>query len=110
MDKNQIVCLLLKYIDSFALEYPIHISELIESKNKEVYTKLATLCYMFPMKIEDFTGTVQAEGTFEECTKEEYDRLIGYVKDIDLTKVREEEDNTDLKGELACSGGACEIK
>ena len=29
---------------------------------------------------------------------------------IDLTQINEEEDNTDLKGEVACAGGACEIK
>jgi len=32
------------------------------------------------------------------------------LSDIDLTRVREEEDNTDLKSEAACAGGACEIK
>jgi hypothetical protein len=29
--------------------------------------------------------------------------------DINLDNVIEIEDNTDLKGELACAGGACEI-
>jgi hypothetical protein len=29
---------------------------------------------------------------------------------IDLSKVIETQDNTDLSGELACAGGACEIK
>ena len=33
-----------------------------------------------------------------------------HVREIDLTKISESEDNTDLKGELACSGGSCEIK
>lgn len=28
---------------------------------------------------------------------------------IDLTQVIELEDNTNLQGELACAGGACEI-
>jgi hypothetical protein len=32
------------------------------------------------------------------------------LTNIDLTKVTEEEDNTDLKGEVACAGGACEVK
>ena len=31
------------------------------------------------------------------------------LTDIDLTKVKEVDDNTDLKGELACAGGSCEI-
>ena len=32
------------------------------------------------------------------------------MKDIDLTKVIEDDDNTDLSGEVACAGGACEVK
>ena len=28
---------------------------------------------------------------------------------VDLTNVVEMDDNTDLSGELACSGGSCEI-
>ena len=48
---------------------------------------------------------------FEVCTKSEYDTLIKYIADnpIDMTKIVEEEDNTDLSAELACSGGNCEI-
>jgi hypothetical protein len=30
--------------------------------------------------------------------------------DIDLSKVIEEDDETNLTGELACAGGACEVK
>ena len=30
--------------------------------------------------------------------------------EVDLTKVVEETDNTDLTGELACAGGVCEVK
>ena len=28
---------------------------------------------------------------------------------IDLTKIKEEADDTNLSGELACAGGVCEI-
>ena len=35
--------------------------------------------------------------------------MLNSLKDIDLSKVVELEDNTDLSGELACSGGQCEI-
>ena len=31
------------------------------------------------------------------------------LQSVDLTKITESEDNTDLSGELACAGGACEI-
>jgi ribonucleoside-triphosphate reductase (thioredoxin) len=42
--------------------------------------------------------------------KEEYERLFSKLQSIDLSKVVELQDNTDLSGELACAGGACEIK
>ena len=32
------------------------------------------------------------------------------LTEIDLTKVIEVEDNTELKEQAACAGGACEIK
>jgi len=35
--------------------------------------------------------------------------LVKYLQDINLSKVTEETDNTDLSGELACAGGVCEI-
>jgi hypothetical protein len=31
------------------------------------------------------------------------------LSDVDLTKVIEMDDNTDLSGELACAGGNCEV-
>jgi hypothetical protein len=31
------------------------------------------------------------------------------LTNVDLTKVIELQDNTNLSGEVACSGGACEI-
>jgi ribonucleoside-diphosphate reductase alpha chain len=49
------------------------------------------------------------QAPFEDITKEEYEKLVKSLTSIDLTKVVEEEDNTDLTGEAACAGGACEI-
>jgi hypothetical protein len=31
------------------------------------------------------------------------------LSEVDLTKVVETDDNTDLSGELACAGGSCEV-
>ena len=45
-----------------------------------------------------------------EYTKEEYEALIETLKEVDLSKVVEMEDMTDLAGEAACAGGACEVK
>jgi ribonucleoside-diphosphate reductase alpha chain len=49
------------------------------------------------------------QAPFETCTKEEYERLLGTLKSLDLSKVVEEVDNTDLSGEIACGGGSCEV-
>jgi len=46
---------------------------------------------------------------FEECSEEEYEILLQRLKEVDLSKIVEVEDNTDLKGEAACAGGACTI-
>ena len=35
--------------------------------------------------------------------------MIAGLDEIDLTKIVETEDNTDLQGEIACAGGSCEI-
>ena len=48
---------------------------------------------------------------FESCTEEEYNKLMSdcELKELDLTGVIEDGDNTDLKGEVACAGGACSL-
>lgn len=69
-------------------------------KNRNSYNGITVLPY-------DNTSYVQAP--FEEITQEKYEELVQYVRNIDLSKVKEENDNTDLKGEVACAGGACEI-
>jgi hypothetical protein len=35
--------------------------------------------------------------------------MMRTLSDVDLTRVIELDDETDLSGELACAGGACEI-
>lgn len=49
---------------------------------------------------------------YEEITREKYEELKARVKDIDYSKlmVYEQEDNTDVKRELACVSGTCEIE
>jgi ribonucleoside-diphosphate reductase alpha chain len=70
-------------------------------ENKDTFNGLSVLPY-------DNGSYVQAP--FEDCSEETFNNLITKLKNIDLTKVIEIEDNTDLQGELACVGGACEIK
>ncbi len=69
-------------------------------ENKTHYNGLAVL---------PFSGGIYEQAPFEDISEEEYNRLFSYLKDIDLTKIVELEDETDLSGELACAGGACEI-
>ena len=54
-------------------------------------------------------GGTYIQAPFEDCSRERYEVLVQALKEIDLTQVVEDEDNTDLQGELACAGGACEI-
>jgi ribonucleoside-diphosphate reductase alpha chain len=70
-------------------------------ENRDFYNGLSVLPY---------DGGSYIQAPFEDCTKEEYDRLFSKLSSIDLSKVVELQDNTDLSGELACAGGACEIK
>ena len=67
-------------------------------ENKEYYNGLSVLPY---------DGGTYIQAHFEDCTKEKYEELMATLKDVDLSKIVESDDNTDLSGELACAGGAC---
>ena len=69
-------------------------------KNRKFYNGLSVLPY---------NGGTYTQAPFEDCTKEDFERLSATLKNVDLTKVIELQDNTDLRGEAACAGGACEI-
>ena len=55
-------------------------------------------------------GGTYTQAPFEDITKEKYEEMNVHLMNIDLSKVVEDDDNTNLTGELACAGGACEIK
>ena len=69
-------------------------------ENRKVYNGLSVLPY---------DGGTYKQAPFEDCSKETYEAMLESLEEVDLTKVIEIEDNTDLSGELACAGGACEI-
>ena len=50
------------------------------------------------------------QAPFEDCDEATYNEMMKSLANIDLTNVVETQDNTDLQGELACAGGAWEIK
>ena len=69
-------------------------------KNRDCYNGLSVL---------PFDGGTYTQAPFEDITKEEFEKLVEPLKHINLTYVKEETDETDLSGELACAGGSCEI-
>ena len=62
------------------------------------------------LSVLPFAGGTYKQAPFEDCSKEEYESLIKTLNKVDLKSVVEFDDSTDLTGELACAGGACEIK
>ena len=62
------------------------------------------------LSVLNYNGGTYKQAPFEDCTKEEYESLMKTLTDIDISNIVELDDNTDLSGELACAGGACEIK
>jgi ribonucleoside-diphosphate reductase alpha chain len=61
------------------------------------------------LSVLPFSDHTYVQAPFEDCTEEEYESLLQFVKRVDLDLIREQEDNTDLQGEIACAGGSCEI-
>ena len=68
--------------------------------NRDHYNGISVLPY---------NGGTYQQAPFEDCSKDDYERLYASLESVDLTKVIELDDNTDLSGEAACAGGACEI-
>ena len=69
-------------------------------KNRDCYNGLSVLPH---------DGGTYVQAPFEECTKYMYDKMMDSLTKVDLTKITEVEDNTDLQAEPACAGGACEV-
>ena len=69
--------------------------------NRKVYNGLSVLPY---------DGGSYVQAPFTDCTKEEYEALLPSLRNINLDLVKEESDETDLSGEIACGGSnSCEI-
>ena len=68
--------------------------------NRDCYNGISLLPY---------NGGNYTQPPFEECDEEIYNEKISSLTKIDLKRVIEYSDETDLKGEVACSGGMCEI-
>lgn len=70
--------------------------------NKNTFNGLSVLPY---------DGGTYKDAPFMPCSKEHYEELMDYINSnpIDLVKIVEEIDNTNLTGEVACAGGNCEV-
>ena len=65
--------------------------------------------YYNGLSVLPFDGGTYTQAPFEDIDEGTYINKLQHLKDINLENVLESEDNTDLSGELACAGGACEI-
>ena len=69
-------------------------------KNKNTFNGLAVLPY------DNGTYT---QAPFEDITEEKFEEMESHLNKINLRKIIEITDETDLKDQAACAGGACEI-
>jgi ribonucleoside-diphosphate reductase alpha chain len=56
-----------------------------------------------------YDGGAYKQAPFEEITEKEYNNFYQKLKEIDLTKVIEIDDDSNLTGEIAWGGGSCEL-
>ena len=69
-------------------------------KNKNTFNGLAVLPY---------DNGAYTQAPFEDITEEKFEEMVSHLHSIDLRKIVEATDETDLKDQAACAGGACEI-
>lgn len=70
--------------------------------NRDSYNGLSTI----PFYENEHT---HVQMPFEEIDEETYNKMYRKLKTFDITQIKEDGDYTDLSGEVACSGGACEV-
>ena len=70
-------------------------------ENRNLYNGLSVLPY---------DGGTYRQTPFESITEDRYKNLISQMKPIDLKRVKEEKDETNLNQQIACGGGgSCEL-
>jgi ribonucleoside-diphosphate reductase alpha chain len=69
-------------------------------ENRNHYNGLSVLPY---------NGGTYTQAPFEDIDEAKFKQMSKILSNVDLTKVVELDDNTDLSGELACAGGNCEV-
>lgn len=56
-----------------------------------------------------YDGGTYIQAPFEDITREQYESMEQLLHSIDLSKVKEMDDGTNLTDQAACAGGACEV-
>ncbi len=69
--------------------------------NRNSYNGISVLPY--------FGAEAYPQLPFQDITKEEYEEMLPWLDNIDISKVYEDNNNVNLAAELACAGGVCEI-
>lgn len=69
--------------------------------NKDYYNGLSCLPY---------SDANYKQMPFETIDSNTYAEMEKHLTNVDLSNIIEENDDTDLSGEIACSGGTCELK
>ena len=69
-------------------------------RNRDIYTGISVLPY---------DGGTYVQAPFEDCTEAEFNRLSKYLHKIDLSKIVEVEDYTNLTDQVACGADGCVI-
>jgi len=69
-------------------------------ENRKHYNGLSVLPY---------NGGTYQQAPFEDCDEQTYNTMMNSLTSVDLTKVIELQDNTNLSGEVACANGSCEV-
>lgn len=68
--------------------------------NRNYYTGISVLPY---------DGGTYVQAPFEDCTEDVYNNLCKLLHEINVLDIKEYEDNTSLKENVACAGGTCEL-
>ena len=69
-------------------------------ENRDHYNGLSVL---------PFSDHTYKQAPFEDCDEETYTSMLSSLQSVNLDLINEEDDDTNLSGELACAGGSCEI-
>ena len=74
-------------------------------RNRRYFSGVSMLAYTGDKEYED----APREAVINDVDEAKWQYLISDSSDIDWTQMTEEEDTTNLQGEIACAGGKCEI-